>query len=186
MCEPTTATMAAVAIASTAANMYGQQQQANAQKKYQNALAAQNEQLRIQNKANADAAYNNAIMQENEALSAEREKASQQLQDIRIEKMQKQATALASSEGAGMNVRMLMADYERQEARVRDSILFNLEQRESQSKWFRESEKTKYQSAVNSISPYIPQPVAQPNYLGGALKIAGQGLEAYSDWKSTQ
>lgn len=182
------ATVASLAIsaATTAATLSAQAKQAQAMADYQGEVGTQQTKLINENNKNAVKALTDQWAQEGENTMAAQHATAQELQDIQRERLEKAAAATASSEAAGMNVEMLMADFERQEARYRDATLYNLEREQAQSQWRKTGYRSDAVSRINSQQPYIPTPVSRPNYVAGALSIASAGVNSYYKYKHPQ
>lgn len=183
MCNPIAIPIATfiISAASTAASLEAQRQDAKAQEKYQKSLAeARNAEMQ----ENADSALKSMADQlaaVNQELSQEQETAAQEIQDIQIERLQKAGTAMASS--ATGDIGMLMQDFYRQEAAYKESVRRNLDMSILQGGARKESIKATARDRINSGSPYIAKPIAQPDYLGGGLRIAGAALDSYSYYR---
>lgn len=176
MCDPVSATMAAVSIASTAASLYAQDQQAGAQKKYQEKMADANNAMAAANNASALAAYDQDSHQQNLRIQQEREAASEEMQDIQREALEKRGQAVASSHSVAD---ALMRDFSRQEARYKDSVRHNFDMTALQIEGQKTASQAKAQDRINQASSYVASPIDQPDYLGAGLQIAGGALDAY-------
>ncbi|WP_320174097.1 hypothetical protein [Maridesulfovibrio sp.] len=184
MCEPISATTAfwssmAVAAASAGASYMQGQEQANAQAEYQARLAKENQRAMLQNAEIANKTYVEQAAASNMELMQKQEAASEEVQDLHIEALQKAGTAMASSESAGLSFDSLMADFYRQEARYKDSILHGYEmdsvQNDMQIQGFRREAKNR----GTSFQRYTPAPVSSPSLLGAGLSIGASALENY-------
>ena len=172
----------AISAATSAVSFAAQQQQASQQASYQkkmgeahNTAAEQNAKFATQEFIDQNAAENMSLIQKQEATSAE-------IQRIERKKKEAAGTAVASSEGAGQSLAFLLADYERQEARYKDTVRTQLEmdtvQRDNAVKGHRKT-------AVNrgkSQQGYIAQPINRPNPLGATLGFAGKAFQAYDTY----
>lgn len=197
---------AAAAIALTAASAavgyIGQQQQATAQNKYQNAVYQQQAQNAIANAdyQNRQVDRQNQFIADNErnvrqALAADREALVAQerqqgiataleIKQARIERLRAQG-AIQSSERAGLTLDSLLADFDRQEANIvgiqQQNLAFSSAQR------VRETDKlyATAESRINSARPYeaapfqaptAPMPVQGPSLLATGLGVASSAV----------
>ncbi len=184
MCEPISATTAfwssmAMAAASTGVSYMQGQEQANAQAEYQARVAKENQRAMLQNAEIANKTYVEQAAASNMELMQKQEAASEEVQDLHIEALQKTGTAMASSESAGLSFDSLMADFYRQEARYKDSILHGYEmdsvQNDMQIQGFRREAKNR----GSSFQRYTPSKVSNPSLLGAGLSIGASALENY-------
>ncbi len=187
MCEAISATtMAGLAIASavasTSASLYAQQQQSDAQASYQSAMSDEYARTAKLNQEAANKEYIEAAAAERINEMQQQASASEELQKLQQEKMQKQGQALASSEAAGTALDALMADYERSAAQKRDVIMQQLDMVGVNADTAISGYKDKAEARMKSQSNYVSSPINQPNYLGGALSIAGAGFSAYDKY----
>jgi len=176
---------AALTVASTAATAYGQHQQAEATEQYQAAVMADRNRQIEENYKLAKTSYieqskqlQNRLQQEGERVSAE-QMASQK------EAAQARATArVAAGEGgvAGLSVDTLLRDFFRQEAMFRDSTNRQLSDITAQTEQEIKGLKAQAEGRVQSIRPYIPEPIERPNYLGAALRIGGSVASQYGTY----
>lgn len=173
----------AVTAATTATSMYAQNEQANAQSKYQSEVAAANNAAAEQNAKMANQEYINQTTAENIQLMQKEEATSVEMQRIQRERKEAMGTALASSEGAGMSLQFLMDDYMRQEANYKG----NLQSQLDNDKASRDiAVKGYWQTAYNrgkSQQGYIPSPVSQPSALAAGLGFAGSALDTYGRFR---
>lgn len=176
----------AVAVASTAATMYVQSEQTAGQNEYQKALAKQrdaeieaNYKLSIASMHDQHKGLQDRIRQEGEAAQTE-----EQRNAIEASKARATARTAAGEAGvAGLNVDALMNDFLFQETNYRSGVRRNLELSTDQLGQEMEGVRAGAQGRVNSISPYLREPVSRPNYLGEALRIGGKGLAIYDQYK---
>lgn len=175
--------MAGIAIASAVTATVAQSNAASAQANYQQKQAeanteyySQNAQAALRSNADEQAAIN---LQTQES----QQHASQEVQDIQLERMRKQGTAEASSISMANG---LLADFARQEAVYKDSVKANMDMTMLQSGIRKSSVAAEAQDRINTVRPYTPSPVAQPNYIGAGLGVVSSGLSIYSDYKKNQ
>jgi len=179
MCGIMAGLATSLAIASTAASLHAQQQQADAQASYQSAMSEEYARTAKLNQEAANKEYIEAAAAERINQMQQQASASEELQKLQQEKMQKQGQALASSEAAGTALDALMADYERSAAQKRDVIMQQLDMVGVNADTAISGYKDKAEARMKSQSNYVSSPINQPNYLGGALSIAGAGFNAY-------
>ncbi len=188
MCEPSTTTLfvtsLALSAASAASQYVSQASAASAEADYQNKMAEENVRYRDENAKAATAAYIEEAAQENLRLAQTEEAASGELQEISRERVDAVGTAVASSEGAGLAFDMLMADYNRQESGYRENINRQLEFEKQQSKLNIKGYQSKAQGRINSVRPYIREPIKSPSLLGVGLQFGGGALDAYDKYGS--
>ena len=166
MCTIPLATLA-LSAASTTAGFVGQRQQAKQQRRYQN-----------------------------QAIEAERQRAIQEQQSIRMRQAQEQeatnrelgdvalkarearsrATTSAGEAGvAGMSVDALIDDYTRQEAAYRVGVGRQQEMRDLQTGLALTDAGFRTQNRMIDLN----RPVNQPSFLTGALNVAKSGVSGY-------
>ena len=186
MCEPVSITTAVVSIMSTAASMYAQKQNADAQADYQEAQSAEYARVAKINQENANREFIESSAAERLKQSQDQASASEEMQALQRERMEKQGQALASSESSGTALDMLMADFHRTEAQKKDVIKQQLEMAGVGADTTIRGYGDRRTSRMNSQGSYITSPVNQPNYLAGALQIGAAGLDSYNDYKKGQ
>lgn len=191
MCEPTTIAAAtlAVSVASAGAGMYQQQQQAEAQADYQKQRAQAKQNQIEQNSKNAREAYIEKTAAQNQRLVEEEAASTAELQDLREQKLQRQGTAVASSNAAGVSLDRMLADFERQEAVFRDRSQENLTQTQLQAERNQESFRATAINQAQSVRPFIPKPIQSPDYAGAGAQVLNGGIRAadrYQTYKNNQ
>jgi hypothetical protein len=177
----------AVAVASTAASLYAQSEQTAGQNHYQKAVQrqrdseiAENYKLSIATMHDQHKNVQDRIRQEGEAAVTEEQRNATEAAKARATSR----TAAGEAGVAGLNVDALMGDFLHQEAGYRYGVRRNLEISTDQLSAEMEGFRAGAQGRVNSISPYMREPVGTPSYLSETLKIGGKGLEAYDRFKS--
>lgn len=158
--------MTALSIGSTVVGLYGQQQEAKAQEKYNNDLAR-----------NAVTANNQRNAQINMRQIQERDAAAQKVQENNREAMKSEASAqvAASSAGvSGVSVDSLLSDIGSSQGRYNASVGENLRATNVGEDWDRVNAQNDMQSTFNSM-----QAPKRPNYLGAALQI-GTSVDKYN------
>jgi hypothetical protein len=170
-CEPVTITALALAAASTTASLVGQRQQAKATASYQQDLA----------KANVSAAQVQAEQvrdqqaQANEATQREAQKAAQASRAA-----QATATTAAGEAGvAGNSVEALLRDFRAQEGAYKEALLRQRQLSDVSSG--QQVEAIQANAAAGNLA--MNAPVAQPNYLAGALSFGAQAASVYATEK---
>lgn len=184
MCDVGTLAVASLALstAGTAASVYGQEQQANAQEKYQDAQANAHTQMAEQANQSALNAYAEDTFQQNLRLQQEQEAASEDIQTHQRERLEAQGTAVASTHSVAD---ALMADYARQDAKYRDSVRHNFDMTALQVDGQKRSSRATAVDRINTNSqPYIGAPISQPDYLGAGLQIGRAALDSFSFYKT--
>lgn len=172
MCEASTLALASLAIgtAQSIAQYQAADAQADAQEEYNRRL-----------QENAAQAYQNDL--ELLQLQQQQDEDSAQEETFRNQVAAREAKARAKTAAgeagvSGLSVDALLADFDRQEANFKNSVLENLGNRNAQRDAEKNSALTRYQSRVNSA-----QPVSRPNVIGTGLNIAGQGLSIAQDYQ---
>ncbi|WP_299316649.1 hypothetical protein [uncultured Halomonas sp.] len=166
MCEPTTALLVLTA-ASTAAGLYGQQQQAKAQNAYNDQQAK-----------NTMEAYRANLAQTNLMQSQEQAAASQKINENNRAAEAAKAKALVSageSGISGLSVDALLADLSGEQSRYNESVNQNYENASMAIDNQRKNVQINAASQINQLK--TPQ---SPDYLGAALRIG----QAYDDYKN--
>lgn len=186
MCEPTTIASLAVMAISTAASMYAQKEQADAQADYQEEQSAEYARVTKINQENANREFVESSTAERIKQMQNQDAASQEMQALQRERLEKQGQALASSETSGMALDSLMTDFMRSEAQKKDVIKQQLDMAGVSADTAISGYGDRRKSRMNSQGSYITSPVNGPNYLAGALQIGAAGLGAYDTWKEGQ
>lgn len=179
MCDPATVGLAVTALG-TAASLTQQSQNASAQTKYQNNLRIQREQEMTLNARLAAQSAANQQAQINQQVSEKQIETSQKITQNSIEAAQARATAkVASGEHgvAGVSIAALMNDFSAKEARYADSVQQNLEGFERNAQDRKDEVEAQRQGRVASVTPYIPKPVAGPDWAGELAGLAGAGIK---------
>ena len=166
MCEPATA-MLVLSVASTAAGLYGQQQQAKAQNAYNEQQAK-----------NTMEAYRANIAQTNLMQSQEQAAATQKINENNRAAEAAKAKALVSageSGISGLSVDALLADLSGEQARYNESVNQNYQNASMAIDNQRTNAQVNAASQINSLK--TPQ---SPDYLGAGLRI-GQAVYDYKN-----
>lgn len=180
MCEPATISLAlgGLAIATSAAtgivSYIGQSQQAEAQASYQAQLAQARNQEIVENAQLAQESYLQQAHQLNLRQQQEDERASQDIQQTRLEAAQARAmTRVAAGESgvAGLSVDNLLRDFYRQEDVFNESVRRNRDFSRLQTQEDMKGLRAQAQGRIASVRPYLPEPIIRPNLLGSALQI---------------
>lgn len=173
----------ALSAAGTVAGFAAQQQQASAQRDYQNAQAKEN--------ARANELNNKAAVQEYvEQSAAERIKQMQDQQSTALEEqkiqkeaLQKQGTMLASTNASGIALDMLMADYQRQEASEKETVRQQYKNSTLESAINISGYRDRAQNRINSQQTYIAPGVNNPSLAGLAIGLGSAGLNGYNTYE---
>jgi hypothetical protein len=176
-----------IALASTAYSLYAQSQNAAEQNKYQKKLAENRDEQIAENYAlsirSANAQYRSLQAREQQ----ERDAAAQKLQLGAVEGARARSQALTAAGEAGvsgLSVNALLNDFMSQESRQREAIKSNLAGSTDQLRSEMEGVQAQAAGRIASISPYVKQPVESPNYFGGAMRVGGSALDAYTKYTS--
>jgi len=169
--------------ASTGVGVYGQYQQASAQADYQKQLAiAQNEQIEL-NAKYANENYRNQLIQASRQELEAEQSDSQAVLDNQLKAAQARATArVAAGEAgvSGLSVDALLYDFYQQEARFRDSVRLNAENRKKFGQSQLDALRSQTEQRINSIRPFTPSPIEQPNFAAAALRLGSDSLDIYT------
>lgn len=155
MCEPTTLTMMYISMASAAAGVVGQMQQANAQEASNAAQAKNLMESRVQN-------ANQINLERVQAGDA----AGQKLNANNMAMREAQATTIARAGPSGLSVDALLADMGRKGATYNESVTANLDRTNLQL----DNQLANVNNQTTSGFNQLKTPAA-PDYLGAALKI---------------
>jgi hypothetical protein len=158
--------MAVLSIASTAAGLYGQQQQAKATESYNNDLAR-----------NAITANNQRNAQITQRQLQERDAATQKMMNNNIEAKKAEASARVNASSAGVggvSVDSLIGEIGMNQGRYNTSVGENLRATNTGLDWERVNSDNSMRSTFNSMT--APK---MPDYFGAALKI-GTAVDTYN------
>jgi len=167
--------------ATTGASLYGQHQEAKAMGRHQRDQMEAHNNFRMQTAEAANRAHDDNITQELERSQVHRDEAARDTQQITREKMEAQAEAINSSQGAGLSLDMLMRDYEVQAGNYKDSVGYNLAQQKRQSVWKMNESEAGAKAGANRTQPFMSQPIQQPDYLSATLGMLGSGLQSHGN-----
>jgi hypothetical protein len=174
-----------IAAASAAWSLYQQNQQTQAQNKYQKTMAEQRDQQIEDNYALSVASANNQYRALQDRQQQETDAAAQKIQEGNIQGAKARSTALAAAGEAGvsgLSVNSLLSDFMAQEARYRSSVKTNLGYANSQLEDQKQGVYAEATGRAQSIQPYIKEPVATPDYVGAALRVGGSATSAYAGY----
>jgi hypothetical protein len=178
----------AISAAGTGVSLYAQDQQADAEADYQRRLAeAKNQeieesyQLAVASATNQNKALQARAVQEGEAATEEKMRNAREA----AKAVATARTAAGEAGVSGVSVNALLNDFISQEARYRDSVNQNLAFARDSIEYEAESDHLVAKGRAASVKPFKPSPIQQPNYLAGALKIAGAGLDAYAGYRKS-
>jgi hypothetical protein len=176
-----------VAAASTAYSLYQQSEQVGAQNEYQRRLAVSRDDQIQRNYELAVSSANNQYRQDQTRQLQEQEAASQKLGQSRVEGMEAQSKALTAAGEAGvsgLSVKALLNDFMGQEAKYRESVKTNAGFQVDQLQEEMQGIRASAEGRINSVSRYVKEPVATPNYFGGAMRVGGSALDAYTRYNA--
>lgn len=165
--------------------MYQQSQQTKATEKYQQSMADARDQQIEENYALSVASANSQYRQLQDRQQQEADAAAQKVQEGNLQGAKARSTALVAAGEAGvsgLSVNNLINDFMAQEARYRNSVTTNLGYANQQVEAQKQGVYAEAQGRVNSVTPYMKEPVAQPNYVGAALRVGGSATSAYSSY----
>jgi hypothetical protein len=171
--------------ASTAYSLYAQSQQTAAQNKYQQRLAENRDKEIESNYELSVASANRQYRDLQERQQQESEAAAQKLQAGAVEGGEARSRALTAAGEAGvsgLSVNALLSDFMGQEAKYRESVKTNAGYANDQLRQEMEGVNAQASGRIASISPYVKQPVETPNYFGGAMRVGGSALDAYTKY----
>lgn len=179
MCEPATIALAVSAIGA-AGSLYQQSQQADAQTDYQNNLMIQrDQQIAVNNQLAAQQAANEQA-QINQQVSEKEVQTSQDLTENSIKAAEARASAaVASGEAgvAGISIDNLLGDFARKEAVYKDSVRQNQEGFARNAQDRKDASEATRRGRVASVTPYVPKPVAGPDWAGEIAGVASAGVK---------
>ena len=182
MCDAASATIAAVSALGSAVSYVGAQEQSNQQAAYQNRMAEERNRQMLENAESANDAAIEEYYQQNLRQQQEAEAASDEVQRVQIEKLQKMGTAIASSDG---QLGALYADFQRQEANYKESVRRNFDMTTLQILQQKRTTEAKAQDRINSVTPYISQPISGPSLLGLGMGVGKAGINGYAHHRTT-
>lgn len=166
----------AVSAASAGVNYVAQSQQAEAQAQAENQRYAETERYRKENAESAQRAFAENAAQLRIGQSQEAVVRSEEAQRIDRERRTARGTLLASARTSSLGLDMLLQDVGRGAGRAISGLntqaLFDDQQTEQEITGAR----MQTLDAINSVRPYVRNPVSQPSKLGLAVDLAGAGL----------
>lgn len=178
MCDPVTLAVATFALSATSAGVsyIGQQQQADAQEAVERQRATETERYRQENARNAQQAFGEnaaqlSIRQREEEISRTDER-----ERIRREVRQQQGAAVASTTGGGISLDLILGEFARRGGAAVNTIETQAQFSGQQFRQELEGARARTMDAINSVRPYIPNPVVRPSPLGLAVDIGRAGL----------
>jgi len=180
MCEPTLI----VTAVSTVVSLAAQQQNAKVQIAHQNNLMIQRQQEMEVNQTLANRAAANEQEQINQQVSEKEIQTSQTLTENSIKAAEARASSIVASGEAGvsgMSIDRLKGDLLRKESRFADSVRQNQEGFARNADGQKEAVESKRQGRIASVQPYIPKPIAGPDWAGAVGKVGIAAAGAYKD-----
>jgi len=168
---------------STAASLFGQQQQAEAQANFQQKQAeSQNQAMRLNAKL-TNANFQNQVLatglREDQAQQAD----SQRVQQSQIQAAKAKATARVAAGESGVSggaVAGLLRDFEQQELAFSQSINLNATNRRRSGDLSLDTARLEAEGRIASVRPFIGSAIEQPNYLGAAIGFGSKSLDIYN------
>lgn len=183
MCDVTTAVLGSIAVLSSAFSYASSQEQASQYNAYQDAVADANQRAQEENAKRAnDEAIANYDALNSEFVQNERRELTEMERDI-MEARARASTALASSEGAGMNVAQLLDDYDRQANTLKSIREQSIQNLQSNFDMQSESIHRTAQGRANAVGDYIPQYTQGQSLLGTVASTAGSVAGTYFKYK---
>lgn len=177
MCEPATIAMAAMALASTAASLKAQSDQHDAAKDLQNRqIAASNAEME-QNRTLATTSFLNQTYEDAVNLQQTRAAAADESMKVAIQSKQTvgQAAVSAATGGVeGLGVASLLDDFKRHEGFFNANLQTNLRSKEGRTATGFKEKQGQYSGRIASVKPFVPTPIAGPNYFGAIAGLGGQ------------
>jgi hypothetical protein len=186
MCEPITIAAAAslaLSAAGTAASLKAQSDYAGEQEDYQRKVQAANTQAMQQNRELATRSFLDQSYQEARNLVQTRQAATEAAIQKAAEGKRARGqvkTSAAAGGVEGLGVQQLLDDFHRQEAMFNANLETSLKFKQEQTRANFEGLGAEYSGRIAGVQPFIPQPIRQPDYLGGVLNFAGSAMGAYS------
>lgn len=175
----------ALSVAAAAASYVAQQQASENQARSQKQMVeAQNETIR-QNSALANAAYINDTKQLQNRQAEEAAAAAAREHGVQIEAEKTRSTAVTAAGEAGvsgLSVNALLTDYTRQEVDYRFQSQTQLENQRMQTEAELRGSELQAQGRVDSVRPYMAQPVSYPSLMGAALRVGADSFSAYNSY----
>lgn len=179
MCEPATIAMAAMAAASTAASLKAQSDQTEAAKDLQNReIAASNKEM-DQNRKLATESFMNQTYEDAKNLQQTRAAAADESLKVAIQSKQavgQSAVSAATGGVEGLGVTQLLDDFKRREAIFNANLQTNLRNKEGRTATGFKEKQGQYSGRIAAVKPYVPKPIAGPNYFGTIAGGAGSLL----------
>lgn len=173
----------AIAAATTAAQYASQQQQASAQSQYQQQMADENAKQMEQNAKLARESYYLSTARLDQQDMQKDAAHSQDMLANQIAGAKARATARVSAGEAGvsgLSVDSLVADFHRQEAMYRSSAENNRENERAQVQMEKQGLRAQADGRIQSVRPYVRDPISRPDFLGAALRVGAGGMDAIS------
>ena len=168
---------------SSVASYVGQSQAAKQQERYEQQKFEAREKERLENAENANAAFvrksadqNLRSLQEQEAAAIEKEK-------VQTDKLKVEGEALASSQSSGISLGAILGDLAGQQGKFNNSIETQLAANVGQNTSEIDGYRAEAIDRMNSIRPYIPQPVNRPSPLALVANIGGSFVKAGGNFK---
>lgn len=181
----------ALTAAQAVSGVIGQQQAAKANAKYQQDLAiARNDQITENNRL-AGVSYRQGVAATSRQTSERDRAMAADLRMNALRSLEAQSTArvAAGESGIGGNsIEALLQDFQRTEGTYAAMVEANRKGLRMADMDQKSALKAQAEGRMASIQPYVASPIAQPDYLGAALRI-GSGVwsagEKYLGWGMT-
>jgi len=173
MCDPATAMMVAQ-VGGTAAQYYGQEQQAKAQDAFNSQRQALGTERALQN-------YRLQTSQAYKRIQQEREATGQEIREVSRQSRRAQSTGAVSAGEAGVtgkSVDAMLDDFERQELMYQTDLKRNQEWKEENIADQLEAVRIGTQGHIEDLQF---MPAQRPSFLGAALRIGGSIGNYFAD-----
>lgn len=184
MCVPALAAVSGlVSVLGSVAGFVGQSQAAKQQEAYQQRQFEAREKERLENAENA----NKSFIEESAQLGIKQQQqqvvAAEEKQDVDIDRQKVAGEALASSQSSGLGLSNVLGDLFRQQGRYNSTIETQLKYDLDQGNNEVSGLRAKAIDRINSVRPYIPQPVNRPSPLALVANVAGGFVNTASKYK---
>lgn len=171
-----------MAALTTLTGVIGEQQQANQEKGYNEALRAANEAQRQLTIKTATQSYVAQADAENTRLAQEDAAASAEAHDARVRGARAAAEARVDAQSAGvtgLSMGALFDDFNRQTLRYTDAVQRARDDDLVAAGIRKAGFKREAENRIASHDAFIPRPVSEPSLFGSALKIGGSAASSY-------
>jgi hypothetical protein len=186
MCDPVTIGIATL-VAGTLQSVVQYQAasaQAQAQAQVEQQRVADQNRYMVENATNAVKAFGENAAQVGIRSVQQQAADAQEIERQKLEARKAGATAAASAKSGGLGLTMILNDYTRQAGNAVNTIETNAKWRTAQDRQEMVGFSAQATDAINSVRPYIPQPVFRPSPLGLVANLGTNALGAYSTYST--